>query len=87
MLAELDEPLTNTTPAAELAWRKVVIATLRGLPPRDAELVRLRYVEDLQYSVIAERLDLPLGTVKIRLHRLHKRLRKVATDEGIPGDI
>ena len=87
MLGELDEPVTNTTPTAELGGRKVVVSTLRGLTPRDAELVRLRYVEDLQYSVIAERLDLPLGTVKIRLHRLHKKLRKVATDEGIPRDI
>jgi DNA-directed RNA polymerase specialized sigma24 family protein len=35
-------------------------------------------VEDLQYSAIAERLDLPLGTVKVRLHRLHARLREAA---------
>jgi len=86
-LGEPDEPLANATPPAELGGRKLVVATLRGLTPRDAELVRLRYVEDLQYSAIAERLDLPLGTVKIRLHRLHKKLRKVGTDEGIPRDI
>lgn len=49
------------------------------LRPSDRELVRLRYVEDLQYSVIAERLNLPLGTVKVRLHRLHAALRKAAT--------
>jgi RNA polymerase sigma-70 factor (ECF subfamily) len=52
---------------------------LGKLQPRDRELVRLRYVEDLQYSGIAERLDLPLGTVKVRLHRLHAALRKAAT--------
>jgi RNA polymerase sigma-70 factor (ECF subfamily) len=49
---------------------------LRKLPIRDRELVTLRYVEDLQYSIIAERLGLPLGTVKVRLHRLHAALRE-----------
>jgi RNA polymerase sigma-70 factor, ECF subfamily len=59
---------------------------LSQLAPRDAELVKLRYVEDLQYSAIADRLRMPLGTVKIRLHRLHTRLRSVTSDEGIPRD-
>jgi RNA polymerase sigma-70 factor, ECF subfamily len=54
-----------------------VITALAGLPPSDRELVRLRYVEDLHYSTIAERLSLPLGTVKVRLHRVHRRLRNV----------
>jgi RNA polymerase sigma-70 factor (ECF subfamily) len=47
-----------------------------GLPGRDRELLRLRYVSDLDYSTIAERLELPIGTVKVRLHRLHERLRE-----------
>jgi RNA polymerase sigma-70 factor (ECF subfamily) len=54
-----------------------VVTALAGLPPSDRELVRLRYVEDLHYSTIAERLSLPLGTVKVRLHRVHRRLRNV----------
>jgi len=44
--------------------------------PAHRELVWLRYVEDLEYSIIAERLELPLGTVKVRLHRLHAALRQ-----------
>jgi RNA polymerase sigma-70 factor (ECF subfamily) len=52
---------------------------LRKLPIRDRELVTLRYVEDLQYSIIAERLGLPLGTVKVRLHRLHAALRQATS--------
>jgi RNA polymerase sigma-70 factor (ECF subfamily) len=77
MLEQAPEPGVAGRFGSEAAEPGVVRA-LRGLPPPDAELVRLRYVEDLQYSTIAERLGLPLGTVKIRLHRLHARLRKVA---------
>ena len=87
-LTDADEQaIEGTTTAEEASWRNVVVAALRELPTRDAEMVRLRYVEDLQYSTIAERLGLPLGTVKIRLHRLHTRLRKVATNEGISRDL
>jgi RNA polymerase sigma-70 factor, ECF subfamily len=64
----------NRTPEAAAG---TVVKALAGLPPSDRELVRLRYVEDLHYSTIAERLSLPLGTVKVRLHRIHCRLRNV----------
>lgn len=48
------------------------------LEPFDHEtrmLLRLRYVHDLGYPAIAGRLGLPVGTVKVRLHRLRGRLR------------
>ena len=76
--AELNEACTwpERNGAPETAAGPVVTA-LAGLPPSDRELIRLRYVEDLHYSTIAERLSLPLGTVKVRLHRVHCRLRNV----------
>ena len=77
-LEQAPEPGVAGRSGSEAFEQTRVVRALRGLPPPDAELVRLRYVEDLQYSTIAERLDLPLGTVKIRLHRLHARLRRVA---------
>jgi RNA polymerase sigma-70 factor (ECF subfamily) len=70
------EPVVNDRRSDGASQRSIVVDTLRNLPPRDIELVTLRYIEDLQYSAIAERLGLPLGTVKIRLHRLHVQLRK-----------
>lgn len=33
------------------------------------QIIRLRYYEDLSYEEIAERLGIPLGTVKVRLSR------------------
>jgi RNA polymerase sigma-70 factor, ECF subfamily len=76
--ADLNEACTGPerNSAPEITAETVVTA-LAGLPPSDRELVRLRYVEDLHYSTIAERLSLPLGTVKVRLHRVHRRLRNV----------
>jgi RNA polymerase sigma-70 factor (ECF subfamily) len=38
-------------------------------------VVHLRHREQLSYEEIAETLDVPLGTVKARLHRAHHRLR------------
>ena len=45
------------------------------LPATDRLLIGLRYDRDLTHRQIAEALGLPVGTVKVRLHRLHRRLR------------
>jgi RNA polymerase sigma-70 factor, ECF subfamily len=46
-----------------------------NLSAADRELVRLRYVEDLTHSQVADCLGVPEGTAKVRLHRLRGRLR------------
>lgn len=69
------EPERGPAPAA---GNDRLTAALQELPDTDRDLIRLRYVNDLQYSTIAEQLELPLGTVKVRLHRLHTHLRKAA---------
>jgi RNA polymerase sigma-70 factor, ECF subfamily len=74
LLGEVSEAAADDPPAAES--EEALDEALRKLPIRDRELVTLRYVEDLQYSIIAERLGMPLGTVKVRLHRLHAALRE-----------
>lgn len=58
---------------------------LRSLPPRYRMVVLLRYKEDLAYEEIAATMDIPLGTVKARLHRAHqllKRRLRSALEEG-----
>jgi RNA polymerase sigma-70 factor (ECF subfamily) len=47
-----------------------------SLPASDRELARLRYVDDLTHSQVAERLGVPEGTAKVRLHRMRRRLRQ-----------
>ncbi len=53
---------------------------LRVLRPEERTLIHLRYVEDLTQGQVAERLGVPEGTVKVRLHRARARLRGVAAD-------
>ena len=47
---------------------------LDQLPDDEREVVRLSHFEGLAHSEIAERLGVPMGTVKSRSHRAHRRL-------------
>ena len=46
----------------------------------DRTAVVLRYLQDLSYAQIAEVLEVPVGTVKSRLNRAHKRLAELLSD-------
>jgi RNA polymerase sigma-70 factor (ECF subfamily) len=50
------------------------------LPEEQAELMRLAYFEDKSHGVIAEELELPLGTVKSRLRLAMRKLRDMMKD-------
>ncbi len=45
------------------------------LAPHYRVVVHLRHAQQRSYEEIAEMLDLPLGTVKARLHRAHNQMR------------
>lgn len=51
----------------EQAWEAV--------NPDERTLLALRYIDDLTQPEIARRLEIPEGTVKVRLHRIRARLR------------
>jgi RNA polymerase sigma-70 factor (ECF subfamily) len=65
--------------------RALADLSMRGILARFREdeqrLLRMRYFDDLTQVQIAERLGLPEGTVKVRLHRLRNRVRKLI-EEG-----
>lgn len=50
-------------------------AALNLLSERDRQLLEMKYEEDLTQGMIARRLGIPEGTVKVRLHRARNRLR------------
>ena len=50
---------------------------MKDLPEGQLSLLKLAYFEDLSHSQIAERMDLPLGTVKSRLRLATARLKSV----------
>lgn len=55
-------------------------AAFKSLPPAQYEVVRLHFIEDAPHSEIAERLNLPLGTVKSRLRLAFEKIRKELGD-------
>lgn len=57
-------------------------ALVQELPEHYQAILYLRYREDLAYEEIAETLRVPLGTVKVRLHRAHQILRRKLTARG-----
>lgn len=57
-------------------------AVIGGLPPEQAEVLRLAYYEDKVHAEISAERGIPLGTVKTRLRLAIGRLRR-AFGEGV----
>lgn len=56
---------------------KIMRNVVQKLKPRYRQLVEMRYFEQLSYEEIAEKLDLPLGTVKAQLFRARDLLFEI----------
>src|SRR5271169_5504031 len=75
------EPSDNCLDAARR--EKCVRAALGVLPQEQFTLVKLAFFDGLSHSTIAERMKLPLGTVKSRLRLAFSRLRRFLHDAGV----
>ena len=72
-----------------VAWeqevRDAVLRAVRSLPADEREVTSLFYINGYSHSEIAEFLEVPVGTVKTRLHTSRKRLKErifdMATNE------
>jgi RNA polymerase sigma-70 factor (ECF subfamily) len=51
------------------------------LPPEQAEVLTLSFYEDIPHSEIADRLGIPLGTVKSRLRLAFRKVKALVGDE------
>lgn len=75
--SEIDE--ARDTPTASVGIERVwdawqVRRAIDTLSDDEQQIVRLQHFEQLTHAEIAQHLDLPLGTVKSRSHRAHRRL-------------
>lgn len=79
---EREFPDEGPTPADELA-SKELSELLREitdeLPPHYRSMIVLRHQEHLSYEEIAQVMDLPLGTVKARIHRARAMMKEKIT--------
>jgi RNA polymerase sigma-70 factor, ECF subfamily len=81
----VDEPLGIPSDSAEsedaLENRLLIAGIIGSLSPSEQELARLRYYEDLTCAKLAEHFGLSEATVKVRLHRLRRRLKHILEEE------
>ena len=61
-------------------WR--VAHLLSRLRSEESDLLRMRFFDGLSQSEIAERTQIPLGTVKMRMVAAMERLRDLVEEEG-----
>jgi RNA polymerase sigma factor (sigma-70 family) len=74
-VAPTNPAVVTLPPSAEQAydvWE--VRRAIDALPEEERQVVRLQHVEDLTHPEIAARLGVPIGTVKSRSFRAHRRL-------------
>lgn len=90
MIAQLPPPENPVDPFVDVDQRidgedrrRAVAAAILSLAPRDRAVVELCLIEELPLAEAAGALDLPVGTVKSRLHRARGQLRTKLEDVNI----
>ncbi len=83
--------LTDGRPTPDATYgktslRETLDEMVLRLTPIYRIVVELRYKNGLAYDEISEVLDIPLGTVKARLHRAHRYLKEQLELAGIGPD-
>jgi RNA polymerase sigma factor (sigma-70 family) len=74
-LADGDNAILVEPPAIEgLSERWEIRTAVDALPEDERDIVRLQHFAGLTHAEIAAKLDVPVGTVKSRSFRAHKRL-------------
>ncbi len=73
-VADDASPSLDTIVAERITWQ-IVDRCMRDLPERYRAVLVLRYREGFSYSEIANSLSIPMGTVKVLLHRARELLK------------
>ncbi len=77
LLNVADPDVSTSGAVVRRQLRKSVDQAIAKLPEDGRHVLILRDFEELEYQEIAERLDIPVGTVRSRLNRARQALRRV----------
>ena len=80
--AEVEDAGAVEAKADQVLLAVTVRDAMDSLSPAHREVLELVYDEDLKLADIAERLDVPLGTVKTRAHHALRGLRRALEERG-----
>lgn len=88
----LDRPYELNTPSDTLTPEERIISKqnssqlasiLQELPPHYRTMVELRFWGEYSYEEIAEKLNMPIGTVKTQIHRARAKLCGLITNHKL----
>ncbi len=80
----IDIPTNDMTPDVEMISKerkKILNKAIEDLPDNYKEIIKLRHTEEMDYKEIADKLEIPLGTVKAHLFRARKLLYDALKDK------
>jgi RNA polymerase sigma-70 factor (ECF subfamily) len=80
----IKDPVTERNPekfAVEKSDRNFIKSMVYLLPKKYQEVLVLRYYEDCDYATIARILEIPIGTVRSRLHRTLIKLEELMKEK------
>lgn len=78
---EILAPAANIRPEESMLLEQAMLE----LPIEDRELITLRHLEGLSYQELAERLEVPQGTIMSRLYHARKKLRDKLARRSFTG--
>lgn len=74
-VASEDVDTTISPPSLDTIWEVFEVrSALDRLPDDERQVIKLSHFDGLTHPEIAEHMGIPVGTVKSRSHRAHKRL-------------
>jgi RNA polymerase sigma-70 factor (ECF subfamily) len=80
----IDIPNDDLTPDIEMISKerkKILKKAIDELPENYRNIINMRHTEEMDYKEIAEKLEIPLGTVKAHLFRARKLLYDALIDK------
>jgi RNA polymerase sigma-70 factor, ECF subfamily len=78
---QADDAVETVSPQPD-ARLEAARESIAGMPASQREILDLRFQHDLSYAEIAEALDIPVGTVRSRLHNAIALLREQMEKES-----